>query len=88
MAGEPTQIRREIAETRQEIDEHLQELGGRVQRGLSVREQTRRNLPMILGASALAGLAIGLFFGGTRRRRRRVERAAEMFRAQVRGDVP
>lgn len=88
MAGEPSQIRRDIAETRREIDVHLQELGGRVQRSLNVREQARRNLPYVLGATVIAGLAAGVFFGGFRRRRRRAGMVARRMRREMRSEIP
>ncbi|MCL6429738.1 MAG: hypothetical protein K6V36_02620 [Anaerolineae bacterium] len=88
MAGEPSQIRRDIAETRREIDVHLQELGGRVRRGLNVSEQARRNLTYVLGATVLAGLAAGVFFGGFRRPKRRARVAAERLRREISSDIP
>lgn len=71
MGRETTQIRRNIAETRQEIDTHLSELGGRVERArsqLDVEAQAQRNLPQVLGGAAIAGLLLGLIVGRRRRR--------------------
>lgn len=70
MARETGQIRRDIASTREEIDEHLRELGGEVRTGLNVPQragrQARRNLPQVLAGAAIAGLFAGILFGGGR----------------------
>ncbi|HOQ99644.1 MAG TPA: hypothetical protein PLJ35_12565 [Anaerolineae bacterium] len=71
MGRETGEIRRDIAETREEIDTHLAELGGRVERTraeMDVRRQARENLPQILGGAAIAGLLLGLVVGHGRRR--------------------
>ncbi len=67
---ETTEIRRNIAGTREEIDTHLQELGGRVERArteMDIRRQARENLPQVLGGAAIAGLVLGLIVGRGRR---------------------
>ena len=74
MARETREIRRDIASTREEIDEHLQELGGQVRTGLNVPQraaaQARQNLPQLLAGAAIAGLFAGLVTGGGRPRSR------------------
>ncbi len=77
MARETDAITRDIAETRREIDRDLQELSGTVQERLDIRQQIRRNLPMVLWSVAGAGLAFGLLFGG-RSGRRRARRIGEI----------
>ncbi len=73
MAGEERTIRRDIAETRREIDEHLQEMGGQVRAGFGVPRQAaqrvRQNLPQILAGAAIFGLFTGMLVrrGGGRR---------------------
>ncbi len=71
MGRETGQIRRDIAETRQEIDTHLSELCGRVERAraeFDVQQRARENLPQILGGAAIAGLMLGLAVGHRQRR--------------------
>jgi len=71
MGRETGQIRRNISETRQEIDAHLQQLGGRVERvraGFDVEARARENLPRVLGGAAIAGLILGMLVGRRRRR--------------------
>jgi hypothetical protein len=63
MAREANQIRRDIESTRQEIDEHLRDLGGQVRTQLNVEGQARRNLPQVLAGAAIFGLAAGILFG-------------------------
>lgn len=77
MARESQEIRHDIAETRQEIDEHLRELGGEVRTELSVERQTRRNLPQVLIGAAIAGLFFGILVGrgGGYEKRMRSEQA-------------
>ena len=79
MDRETRQISSDIAETRREIDEHLQELGGRVrtQKDIGAQAQTRarRNLPALLAGLGVVGLAAGLLLGGRRRRPSRMRRA-------------
>jgi len=70
MGRETGQIRQNISETRQEIDTHLHELGGRVERvraGLDVEARARENLPQFLGGAAIAGLVLGMLMGRGRR---------------------
>lgn len=86
MAGETHEIRREIAETREEIDAHLQELGGRVERTTDVRRQIRENLPQVLAGAAVAGLALGILVGrGGGRHRERSLMEEELRLAKERG---
>lgn len=84
MAGETSEIRRDIAATRHEIDEHLQELGGRVQATLNIRQQAERNLPGLLAGAAVAGLLLGLISGRGRRHHERLVRLAT--RERLRGE--
>ncbi len=74
MAGETSQIRRDIEATRREIDAHLQELGGQVRSEVNVGRQARRNLPQVLAGAAILGLAAGVLLGGGRRRMSREAR--------------
>lgn len=76
MAGETHQIRRDIEATRQEIDQHLEQLGGQVRAQLDVQRQARENLPQILTGAALLGLAAGILFGGAGRRSREIRMLA------------
>ncbi|MGQ9682825.1 MAG: hypothetical protein ACUVX9_09835 [Anaerolineae bacterium] len=69
MAPETQDIRRDIAATRSQIDADLQQLTGRVQRTISVREQARRNTAAVFAAVAGAGLLLGFFMGKNRRPR-------------------
>lgn len=71
MGRETAQIRRDISETRQEIDTHLQQLGGRVERvraGMDIQARARENLPQLIGGAAIFGLVLGLLAGRRRRR--------------------
>ena len=90
MAGEAREIRRDIASTREEIDEHLRELGGQVRTELNVPQRAaaraRRNLPQWLAGAAIAGLFAGLVFGrGGRSRIARTLAAEEARLARERG---
>jgi hypothetical protein len=76
MAGETGEIRRGIAETREEIDRHLRELGGQVRGEMNITRQARENLPQLLSGAALLGLAAGMLFGrpGRSKEAREIER--------------
>jgi len=81
VAGEERAIRRDIAETRREIDEHLQEMGGQVRAGFGVPEEAarrvRENLPQILAGAAIFGLFTGMLAGRRGGREYRMLRAEE-----------
>lgn len=77
MAGETSEIRRDIAGTREEIDRHLQQLSGQVRGELDVERRARRILPQVLGGMAAAGLFLGLLVGHGRRSREMVELSRE-----------
>jgi hypothetical protein len=75
MGRGPAEIRRDIADTREEIDSHLAELGGRARQAraelkseLDIQSRARQNLPQVLGGAAIAGLLLGLVMGGGRKR--------------------
>jgi len=80
MAGETGEIRRSIAETREEIDQHFQELSGQVRRELNITQRMRRNLPQMLAGAAIAGLTLGVLVGhgdGESREQRHLARKRE-----------
>lgn len=68
MARETDEIRRDIAGTRQEIDQHLQELSGQVRSELDIRQRARQNLPQVLAGAGIAGLFLGVLVGRGRGR--------------------
>jgi len=77
MGRETNEIMRDISQAREEIDSHLHELGGRVERArtqLDIQARARENLPQVLGAAAVGGLIFGLLVG-----RRRAHRHEAMY---------
>jgi hypothetical protein len=70
---ETNALERDIAETRREIDVHLNEMGSRVQHTLNPREQARRFWPGILAGAAVLGLLAGMAVGHGRRQGRCLE---------------
>jgi hypothetical protein len=77
VAGEASEIRRDIAGTREEIDRHLQQLSGQVRGELDVERRARRYLPQLLGGMAAAGLFLGFLVGHRGRGREMVEMSRE-----------
>lgn len=77
MAGETNEIRRDIEDTRQEIDAHLQELRGQVRGDLAVQQRVQQNLGQVLTGAAVAGLAFGVLFGHKAPGRRSLRLAEE-----------
>ncbi len=63
MARETGAIRRNIEQTRAEIDTHLTELSGQVRGELDVQRRARQNLPQVLAGMAIAGLFAGFLVG-------------------------
>lgn len=87
MGRETAEIRKNIAGTREEIDTHLQELGGRVERvqaEYSPSRQARENLPQVLGGAAIAGLFLGFLVGHGNRSEHEARQASREWRRLAR----